>query len=214
MRSGLLTIIKGCDPESVRSFFDNMGKTIKARLSITGKKDIYDVAFFSSERRTDYAEYTDLIETFRSNNPGSVIEMSNVDNGEWNKRFKEMVLRQDGGYRPENNTLNVQERLLKYLSEGLEDEALRNVSLDSIAFELGITSQHLSRIFKDTTGSNYIDYITERRLEYACRLLEKGGCSVRVVSEKCGYSDSAYFKKLFYKKYGCLPKDYPLRNTR
>ncbi|MBC7959052.1 MAG: response regulator, partial [Vallitaleaceae bacterium] len=48
----------------------------------------------------------------------------------------------------------------------------KNISLERVASEVGLSSQYLSKVFKEKCGTNYIDYITKKRLEYAQELLK------------------------------------------
>jgi two-component system response regulator YesN len=83
-----------------------------------------------------------------------------------------------------------------------------DITLESVADEVGISPQYLSKIFKEKYGSNFIDYITAKRMEYAQELLSKKDASIKDVSKAVGYGDPYYFSKVFKKDIGLTPKQY------
>lgn len=79
-----------------------------------------------------------------------------------------------------------------------------------IAAELKITPNYLSSMFKKYTGESLTGYLTNLRLDEACRRLRKPGISVREVASSLGYTSSRHFARLFREKYGLSPSDYQL----
>ncbi len=89
----------------------------------------------------------------------------------------------------------------------ITDESLAYISLESLADEMGISPQYLSRSFKDKTGMNFIEYVTLKRMEKAYRLIRMQNVSVREIAQSCGYNDIAYFNRMFKKTFGVTPVD-------
>ena len=83
-----------------------------------------------------------------------------------------------------------------------------DLSLDAIANVVYMSSKYLSRMFKNVTGLNLSDYITQRRVEEACLLLKDTRHSVEEIAKRVGYQSSAYFIKRFKENKGCTPKQY------
>jgi two-component system response regulator YesN len=81
----------------------------------------------------------------------------------------------------------------------------RPMSLESTAFDLGISPNRLSRIFSEETGKGFSDYLIEYRIERAKELLLLPGASIKQVSITCGYPDPNYFSRLFKKVTGLTP---------
>ncbi|MCR5494871.1 MAG: response regulator [Treponema sp.] len=82
------------------------------------------------------------------------------------------------------------------------------ISLEQTADEVGVNPFYLSKIFKEETGGNFIDYVNFNRLDKACKLLKEGDLSIKEVSWECGYSDQNYFSKIFRRKFGVTPTEY------
>ncbi len=92
--------------------------------------------------------------------------------------------------------------------EYIETHPLREVSLVRISEYLNISPQYFSRLFKLTYGRNFIEYITEQRIEAAKKLLEQEHLNVADTAAQVGYSDAHYFAKLFKRYTGLTPKTY------
>ena len=82
------------------------------------------------------------------------------------------------------------------------------ISLDQTADSVGVNPFYLSKLFKEETGSNFIDFVNDVRLEKARSLLKKLELSIKEVSFDCGYSDQNYFSKIFRRKFGITPTEY------
>ena len=101
------------------------------------------------------------------------------------------------------------ERARRMIQKELGDStSAQNLSISLIASQLGISTGHLSRIFKRTTGFSFERNVMMMRVEMAkCFLLEPL-ISITDVAERCGFLDSAYFAKVFHKLVGCSPREY------
>lgn len=83
-----------------------------------------------------------------------------------------------------------------------------DITLESVADEVGISPQYLSKIFKEKYGSNFIDYITRKRIELAEELLGRRDADIKEVSKAVGYGDTYYFCKVFKRDTGLTPKQF------
>lgn len=83
-----------------------------------------------------------------------------------------------------------------------------DISITSIAMELGVSEGHLSHIFKKETGYTVINYLTQYRIHAAMKLLQDCRYKVYQVAEQVGYRDVSYFSSTFKKFTGVSPSDY------
>ena len=81
------------------------------------------------------------------------------------------------------------------------------VTLGSLADYLNMNPSYLSRLLKKETGSNFVDILTQVRLEKAKQLLNEG-IRVAEVGEKVGYAEYAYFYQVFKRFEGISPSEY------
>ncbi|MFR2849305.1 MAG: helix-turn-helix domain-containing protein [Hungatella hathewayi] len=72
----------------------------------------------------------------------------------------------------------------------------------------GLSSEYLSRLFKEETGVKFVVYLNNLRLKHALRLLETTNLKVYEVAEQVGYSNLSYFSTVFKKNFGQNPFDY------
>ena len=84
----------------------------------------------------------------------------------------------------------------------------RDIGIDTVCGELGVSSSYFSTAFKKTTGKTFINYLTEYRMQQAVKLLETGDDKTYIIADKVGYSDPNYFSYVFKKCIGCSPSKY------
>ena len=110
---------------------------------------------------------------------------------------------------------NFQKYREKELS-GLITEALiyinnnfhKDISLDGVAKEINMSYHYFSKFFKDSVGKNFIDYLTDLRVEKSKDLLKDSSMSIKSICYNVGYSDPNYFSKIFKKSTGITPTEY------
>ena len=102
------------------------------------------------------------------------------------------------------NTSAAVKQALDYMERNYNTE----ISLDEVAKYVGVSPQHFSKIFKLETGTNYVDWITELRMEQAKQYLTEGRRTIKEICYLVGYKDPNYFSRIFKKKFGISPSDY------
>lgn len=90
----------------------------------------------------------------------------------------------------------------------LKRDYAKEIHLSQMAESLGISLEHLSRIFKEHTGFTLMSFLTNLRMERAIWLLRNSDLSIHKVGEACGYSSGNYFGKVFMKIMGVTPNEY------
>lgn len=90
-------------------------------------------------------------------------------------------------------------------------DQMRSVEIDieSLAMELCMSKSTLRRKLNDLTGESPVNYITKIRVDYAKQLL-KGNpdLTINEVGMRCGFSDQAYFSRIFKQQVGVSPLQY------
>ncbi|MCL1819657.1 MAG: AraC family transcriptional regulator [Oscillospiraceae bacterium] len=82
------------------------------------------------------------------------------------------------------------------------------ITLEMIAESAAVNYSYLSSQFKKETGSSVVDYINRNRIQRAFTLLISTSLSINAIAEKCGFSDDAYFTRVFKKVHGKSPREY------
>ena len=88
------------------------------------------------------------------------------------------------------------------------EEHYRDVSLDDISREVNISPYYFSKLFKEKTGDNFIDYITEIKISNAKEMILDNKKSMKVICRDIGYANPNYFSYIFKKKVGVTPSEY------
>ncbi len=84
----------------------------------------------------------------------------------------------------------------------------KDLSLNEVSRQLDISPYYFSKLFKDETGSNFVEYVTELRIERAKRLLADRERSMKEICTEVGYGDPNYFSRIFKKNTGVTPTEY------
>jgi|GEM_PF-4351627 len=83
-----------------------------------------------------------------------------------------------------------------------------NFSLQFLADAFGVSSPTMSRFFKSEIGKGLSEYVTERRIEDAARLLKESDLPVKEIAKKVGYNDVNTFIRRFKAITGSTPTEY------
>lgn len=84
----------------------------------------------------------------------------------------------------------------------------KDMSLDDVSREVNISPYYFSKIFKEETGENFVEYVTNIRMAKARELLRETDYSMKEICTMVGYSDPNYFSRSFKKKVGVTPTEY------
>ena len=76
---------------------------------------------------------------------------------------------------------------------------------------VNLTERTFGRRFRQATGQTPLAYVHDLRIEHARNLLERNRLPVSEVAERVGYSEVAYFRRLFKRKVGLSPGEYRRR---
>lgn len=98
-----------------------------------------------------------------------------------------------------------------YIESNYNDDSL---SLESLSSQFGISDKYLSRLFKETIGINFGEFITELRLEKAKELLRLTTEPIQTIGQRVGYTNPLTFTRVFKRTYGMTPSDMRQRLSR
>lgn len=98
--------------------------------------------------------------------------------------------------------------MAKRVDEYIQKNIQKELSVDKICADLGISRVKLYSISERTYGMGIAEYIRKIRVDVAQKMLIKTDEKVSVIAEKCGFFDYNYFTKVFKKYAGLTPRDY------
>jgi two-component system response regulator YesN len=90
----------------------------------------------------------------------------------------------------------------------IDKQYYKDISLDEVSKEVNISPYYFSKLFKEETGENFIEYLTNLRINKAKELLSATDMSMKEICCEIGYSDPNYFSRIFKKNLGVTPTEY------
>lgn len=94
------------------------------------------------------------------------------------------------------------------MKQFIVENSHRELSLEMISGEVGLSPFYISKLFKEQIGIGYIDFLTECRIEKAKKMMSTAAYSLKEIAYEVGYNDPNYFSKVFKKVCGMAPTEY------
>lgn len=88
-----------------------------------------------------------------------------------------------------------------------------NLSLDSVANEIELSSPYLSSLFSRILGTTFINYVQSVRIQKAKELLCGTTMKVYEIAYCIGYDDEKYFSQVFRKTEGITPSQFRAQSS-
>ncbi len=82
------------------------------------------------------------------------------------------------------------------------------IGLQEAADAFGVTESHLSRIFKESLGINFMQYLNAWRINKAVSLIKNPRVNIGKVASLCGFPTPGYFTRTFKRYTGVTPSQY------
>lgn len=82
------------------------------------------------------------------------------------------------------------------------------LTLDEVASQVHLSKNYFAALFKDYMGINFRDYVLEKKIDYAKKLLKETDITVSNLSSLLGYEEYRSFNRAFKKSTGKSPSDY------
>ena len=128
--------------------------------------------------------------------------------GEELKRYLNSVLKR---------VISLRDSIQRKPGEDLVEDALRyinenycsdEISLNTAARAINVSSNYLSTIFSQKVGDSFIEYLTKKRMQRARQLLRETDMRSGEIALAVGYKDPRYFSYVFKKTQNCTPSEY------
>lgn len=87
----------------------------------------------------------------------------------------------------------------------------REIYLKDLAKTLGVGEARCCQILKAQFGAGFSTLLAERRMEHAKYLLKESLLKMAGVAAECGFSDVAYFHRVFKERTGETPREFRLK---
>ena len=98
---------------------------------------------------------------------------------------------------------------MAHLLEWMQKHCAEDVTLGNAAARMGMETAYFSKYFKKTVGRNFVDVLTDYRMQRAERLLqEQPDLTLARLCEECGFSSKTYFSEVYKKWKGMTLTQY------
>jgi two-component system, response regulator YesN len=101
-----------------------------------------------------------------------------------------------------------QKNVIILIHEYINEHLSEDISLATIAQQVHFNPFYLSRLYKQLTGKNLIDYITQVRLKRSIELLRNKNNKIRDIVCELGFAETAYFTRFFKKHTQMTPTEF------
>ena len=99
-------------------------------------------------------------------------------------------------------------RIISVLEGLIQDRPDLPLTVGAAAAIMRVTPNHLSMVFHRHTGKRFVDYLVDRRIELAKRLLEDLSLNIAEVAVRTGFADAGYFTRRFRQKTHLSPRQW------
>lgn len=83
-----------------------------------------------------------------------------------------------------------------------------DLTVENIASHIHLSTNYLRNIFKEHMGISLSKYITDRKVQYACKILVETDDSIQSLCERLDFTSVNYFYTYFKKNTGMTPSQY------
>ncbi len=185
----------------VESYLYNIQNALKSRMfrSYVILNIRFAVVAFLESIGADQAEYLEEIE--------HAVQMIRSEDSEIFEYFAG-ILETAMGIRDRINSCQggkMLKKALDYIDDHYDCDTL---SLNLVAENIGMSASYLSAIFSQNMQKTFVEYVTEKRIEKAKKLLKQTDKNSGEIAKEVGYKDSHYFSFVFKKLQGCSPREY------
>ncbi len=95
----------------------------------------------------------------------------------------------------------------------IDDHFTENLPIEKLCEITGLTKSYFSKLFEAFTGLTYSDYLNQKRISFAEKLLIFPDLSTTDIAMKCGYNSLSTFNRAFRNIKKCSPTEYRSLNA-
>lgn len=114
-----------------------------------------------------------------------------------------------------HNQTNVKEYVAQIMTvcRYIDEHFTEELTLGDMAYKIGYSKFHFSRIFKQAANVSFYKYVNHRRIEHSQELLVNTDLAVSKIAVMCGFPSASSFIRMFKQINECTPTDYRERTS-
>lgn len=90
----------------------------------------------------------------------------------------------------------------------IQQNYMKPITLKNVSSFVGFNDSYFCYLFKKESGKNFLEYLSEVRMNKAKELLKETNLCISNICEMVGYTDLKYFRKNFKRYTGLRPNEY------
>jgi AraC family transcriptional regulator len=222
-----------CKQQHVKAYFDSKTlvksicidicpATVAEAFTIISAKEDHDFDNYL-DRYFSYPEFFEAVYPVHASSFGNKLtelvghirkgDASQFINREWFLDLVEKVIYHEYGNYLALNGLNsikmeTKKELLRRLNQGklyIDTNFLSINEINEVAVACNLSEFHFFRSFRQAYNITPYQYILNKRLDCALKLIQQGGLSITEISFQCNFPDLFTFSKAFKRRYGKSP---------
>jgi len=112
------------------------------------------------------------------------------------------------------NSISASQKVIQRANEYIAENYNRDISLNEIAEHVHLSPSYFSRLYKQVTKGNLVDFINSVRISHAKELLVGSNHDIDYIAFAVGFNTHNYFTTVFRRFEGMTPSEYRLMKTR
>lgn len=108
----------------------------------------------------------------------------------------------------DHNTKDSRSIIVKRVHHFIAEDVSRDLSLQAISDHVRLHPAYISKVYRTETGLNLGDYVLQKRMELAAKLLQDSRDKIYEIATQTGYMTTHYFSKVFKSYFGMTPLEY------
>ncbi len=88
----------------------------------------------------------------------------------------------------------------------------QDISLNDVSTYVNLSPQHFSKIFKQATNENFVEWVADFRIMKSKEFMQQSDMTIKEICYLVGYQDPNYFSRIFKKHVGISPTEFVKRN--
>ncbi len=106
------------------------------------------------------------------------------------------------------NKEKMEHRLAKELKSYIEENIMERLDAETICTQFGYSRAYLSKLFKAQCGTTIMKYVSEKKIDYAKRLIREKKYTIGQISDMLCFDNPQYFARVFKRVTNRTPSEY------
>lgn len=109
---------------------------------------------------------------------------------------------------PAEGTLGIEVPEIAMAIQYIDTHISNDLSLTKISAMVFLSPSYFSKLFKQSVGIGFNEYVTKLRMSHAQSLLRTTSKKVGDISKQVGFESAPYFNRMFKSLFGCTPQEF------